>query len=219
MNKGVMYGLVGVIVLGVIGYAVFNKQANDRVVSTDGTATTTQSTSKQSLKALLSATTPQKCTFTEAVENSTSNGTVYIAGGKMRGDFTSVAYGKTIVSHMVMVDSTSYMWTDEGQGFKMAFDASQSTSASGQQGMDVNKELEYQCMPWTVDASVFVLPSTITFKDMSALVPGASAGAKGSVTAPSAGSYGGYDMSAQCGACESYPEPQKTQCRTALKCK
>lgn len=176
----------------------------------------TTETKNTTLKNLISMGGSNKCAFTSSTQNSQSQGVVYISGGQMRGDFSSVAAGKTIASHMIVKSNTSYVWTDAApQGFKMSFDSVATQNDAGPQGgVDPNAQVDYACSPWVADAGMFVLPSTITFQDMSALVPGASSGAPAGAGSSVSGS------AVQCSACDQIPDAAaKAQCRAALSCK
>ena len=112
-----------------------------------------------------------KCTFAQEVENSKSTGTVYISGQKLRGDFKSdvTAAGASMSVESYMISDGTSMWTWSSMlptGFKM--EVVKDTTADGttpmsQQMFDANMNLSYDCAPWTVDESKFVLPSTVTF--------------------------------------------------------
>jgi hypothetical protein len=130
---------------------------------------------------------------------------IYVAGGKMRGDFTAVSDGQEMQSHMITDGQTAYIWTNQmPQGVKMSFgtiDDDQSGAANSNP-IDPDKELDYRCSGWTTDQSQFNLPSGVTFTDLSAAL-GASAGAG----------------SAQCAQCSFITDPSaKAQCLASLNC-
>lgn len=190
VNKNLLIGVVLLLVLGVGGYFFMNKKPAAIVTSVP-----------TSLKDLLAANLPQKCTFPE--------GTVYISGGKFRGDFSSDVSGKAVVSHMISDSKTSYIWTDgEKQGFKMTITDEAKSQAESQtevdkNGVDVNAKLDYKCSTWLPDASLFNTPAGVEFTDFSALTAPAAAGSN----------------SVQCAACASLTGDDKTQCLAVLNCK
>ena len=161
-----------------------------------------------SMKALLAAGKTQKCTFSNPSDPSNTSGTVYIDNGKMRGDFTSTTDGKTVQSHMIVMDNTSYMWSDAmPQGIKMSFDDIQKPQTDSKQAVSVNQEVNYSCQGWSADSGTIALPAGITFTDYSAMLKQA---------APS----GGSANSQQCAACDQAPDAaSRAQCKTALGCK
>lgn len=168
-----------------------------------------------SMKDLLTSGASQKCTFTNSDAQSNSSGIVYITQGHMRGDFTSVASGKTTQSHMITDGQTSYVWTDQmAQGFKMSF-TSTSTSSGGSNSVNPDEKVNYACNPWSVDQGEFTLPANITFSDMGALInpgTGAKTGAGANVGTPSGNS-------AQCAVCVQAPTAAaQAQCKATLGC-
>lgn len=179
--------LLGIVVLAVVGggaYALSQKQADapmPEAVEAEPQETT--------LAALLTLPTPQVCTFTNSTEAAQTAGTVYVAGGKARGDFEATVAGRTYHAHMIAMEETVYSWVDEtGIGVKSAVSAGES---AGDAGFDATKNLSYTCTSWTPDESRFVLPSGITFAD--------TAGMNGDA----------------CAACEMVPEAYRAQCRAA----
>jgi len=210
MNTKLLLGVGVVVVVVAIGAFLVMKKPSDN--GTNGaTPPSASGSQKGSLKSLLAMGTPQKCTYSDTQAGAHSTGTVMVSGGKMRGDFTSVAANGTTHSHMSVMNDTSYMWTDEmSEGFKMAFSQTQSQTSQSN-SVDVNKDVDYSCTPWSTDDSQFQLPAGITFSDMTSVMP------SGAKTPSSAGTPSG--SSSQCGACDQLQEPSRTQCRLALSCK
>lgn len=165
-NKAVITIII-LLILGVGGYGAYRIVRHFNRLSTQSQAPTMTApeatpTAMTTLKALLALGVAQKCTFDQ--------GTVYLAGGKVRGDFVNTAGA----SHMISTGSTSYIWMDgQTAGFKMTFDVNAtpnpSTSATPvpQGGLDVNQQANYNCEPWTADSALFSLPKGITFQDLS----------------------------------------------------
>ncbi|MEK7094352.1 MAG: hypothetical protein AAB903_03375 [Patescibacteria group bacterium] len=208
MNKNIILSIVGVVVvLGAIGLYM------------QGGVVGNMTGQETSLKELLASQNPQKCTFDHKADISDSSGEVYVANGKMRGNFNSVAAGKVVKSSMIVMNNTAYVWTDEmAQGFKMSLDAMTSASAEQNQSVDINQKLNYSCGGWSEDASVFALPSDITFSDMSALLNQAMP--KGTTKGTISGTVEPGSLQSQCGMCDTITDPSsKSQCRTALQCK
>ncbi len=183
-----------------------------RKSSTTGPGTTNNTNSGESstsnLKDLLTKGLAQTCTY--SAEG--GSGKVYVAGGKVRGDFDTAAEGKTLKSHMIVKDNTSYIWTDDQKtGFKMSFDpnsidtsATADTSVTGQTA-NLNANYNYKCSTWLEDSSQFNLPSGVTFSSFE--VP----------SAPSGGSSGSAPSSS-CSYCNALSGDDKVQCLKALNC-
>jgi hypothetical protein len=162
--------------------------------------TQTQNPVAKTLKDLLAQGIAQKCTFDQ--------GTVYVAGGKVRADFGVTADSKTTKSHMIVDGDTSYIWTeDSATGYKMTTNPNASpeaapTAAPG--ALDVNKEADYVCGAWVTDASYFTLPKNIAFTDLSSMMNPSAAPATGN--------------SQQCSYCDTLSGDAKASCLSALKC-
>lgn len=212
-NNSLWYGIVAValVAVAVVGWMLMGGDLSSLGDSTPQTQNTT-------LTNLMTMSGSHKCTFDTSTQDSQSSGTVYVSGGQMRGDFTSTTAGETVESHMIIMDNTNYMWSDAmPQGIKMSLESMTTASDSAPQGaVDPNAAVDYSCSMWVADASVFTLPTNITFQDMSAMmqggIPGAGAGASGSAQVGAS--------SAQCAACETISDPDtKAQCKAALSCK
>ena len=120
-----------------------------------------------SMKDLVAKNQSVKCTFNHSTDIDTSSGTVYVAGGKIRGDFdikAKQALG-TFQAHMITDGEYSYVWSSLiAQGFKMPITNSSGQAASAPaSGVDYNQSLDYACEPWNVDSSVFAIPTEISF--------------------------------------------------------
>lgn len=173
--------LIAVVVVAAAAMFIFYKPSStpgtSQTAGTPGAPGTTpppSSASGMTLKGLLALGSSQKCTFTDATSlTASSEGTVYVAQGQLRGDFTSVVSGKAIGSHMIILGNTSYVWTDATkEGVKMALATTENQQGPGpNQGFDPNKKVNYSCSNWTTNASVFALPAGITFSDMTNILP------------------------------------------------
>jgi hypothetical protein len=118
-----------------------------------------------SMKDLVSKNQSMKCTFTHNTEMNNSKGTVYIGDGKLKGDFDIHASGQNMKAFMISDGSTSYVWSSVlPQGFKVVLSNTENqNSTQPAQGVDYNQNLDYECVPWSVDSSYFVPPADINF--------------------------------------------------------
>jgi hypothetical protein len=171
---------------------------------------------KGTLKSLLSLGVSQQCSYTFTENNVTSKATIYLAKGMMRIDGTTVTSKASQAFHAILSNKTMYAWGDGmPQGIRMTIpdgntQAPSQTGGSAQM-VDLNKEMNYSCSSWSADTSYFTPPSTIEFMDMSQMINQAS---------PTGATAGTVDVrAAQCGACDSLSEPQKSQCKQALGCR
>lgn len=174
-NSAVLWGVGAVVVVAAgVGVWMYSGAGSGTPVS-EGTpqeeaASAAAEPQPQSLKSLISYQGSQKCTFTSATATSDSSGTVYVANGTMRGDFVSTSAGRTIQSHMIVQGNTSYVWSDATPGgFKMSFDSTSSAGTASQGPIDPNTPASYSCEAWSPDTSVFAVPASIQFQDLTSL--------------------------------------------------
>lgn len=214
MNRNVQI-LIGILILIIIGAGAFLmfKNSSKAPVTTQNPQTTVAeqnpASTQKSIKDLLTSGQAQKCTYKDKMAEVDVEGTVYVAGGKMRSDYTSKTGGQTIIGHMVASDNKSYIWTDgQSMGMMMEFDPNKTPEAAptGSQSVDVNKLIDYSCSGWTADNSVFTPPSNIKFQNL------------GEVKTPTGTSAEGQGSQSQCAVCDNLTGNEKTQCLTALKC-
>ena len=121
-----------------------------------------------------------KCDVESAGTNNDTTGTVYVSGADLRGDFTIVTSGKTIESHMLKKDDMIYVWSSlmpQGVSMKATAMMGQGSAATQGQGVSGTQSYGWNCAATGTDASMFVVPGGIKFTDVSAMMPGASAGA------------------------------------------
>lgn len=128
----------------------------------------TSDTSAKSMKDLVARGESLKCEFSQSVEGTESEGVIYVADGKVRGDFTSTvaaAGGQKFNSYMIADGSYTYVWSSMMQeGFKFPIQSSSSSQGQAQGGVDYNQALDYRCESWNKDTSVFTPPASITFR-------------------------------------------------------
>ena len=177
MNNKVLLAIVGLLVLGVGGYFVVSRNSGNSAPSTSNQGTTQPASPANLLKNLLTGGVSQSCTFSNTKDGATSDGVIYVASGKVRGDFNSVSGGKTTKTHMVVDGKTSYIWMDgQATGFKTTFDTSTTASPSGSASggtsgsFDANANLNYNCKPWIVDNSMFSVPTNVQFMGLDSMM-------------------------------------------------
>ena len=226
--------LLALIIIGSL--SLLKKSPASAVVSTNVTETRTTvspSSGPTSLKALLASTESTRCTFASSAESADSEGVVYTAGGKMRGDFKITMKvgipGKITLSHMIVDSQTSYMWSDGmTTGFTMLRASIENQQPGGAQNAQqspvaMDEKTDYHCDPWSKDDAEFTPPASVKFSDMSAMMQQVKTpGTKTLRTvSPSGASVpaGNADLKAmQCGACDQAGD-SKDACRAALGCK
>ena len=128
-NNNILIGAVVVLVL-VAGYLAYtsklslapgeetletahNEETENPTSSVPKTNTVVKSTN--TFKSIFQQPGSHKCNFEQVSQDSRTSGVVYVADGKMRGEFRTVTAYKTTVSLMVYNGGTLYSWT-EGMG-------------------------------------------------------------------------------------------------------
>ena len=211
--------IIAIVVLGLLGGGAYvmmskSKSAPASPTTTEAKPTETTTTASQvrgTLKDLLTSALPQTCSFTN---DTGASGSVYVSGGKMRGDFQTTSQGKTFSGHMIIDSGYSYLWSDAmARGMKIAMSDVQPTgTATSNQSMDVNQAVSYSCKPWVPNSSMFTLPTNVTFTTFT--IP-KGMGTTGAMTPPSSA---GAPANA-CSACDNLPAgPAQTACKTQLHC-
>jgi predicted RNase H-related nuclease YkuK (DUF458 family) len=217
MNKKLLVGLALILLLFAGGWFFMNsknKPSNELNLKIEGESKTSERTSS-SLKDLISKGGSQTCKYsTEA-----GSGTVYVYGGQVRGDFEMDADGTKLSSHMIVKDSTSYIWTDgQTTGFKMKFDTSLVAEPTGDKGesstetngFDPNTNYQYSCTSWNADKSKFDLPKGVSFTEFNLPTTGLE-------PPPGQGTGTGTNPS-NCSYCSALTGDDKAQCLKALNC-
>lgn len=169
---------------------------------------------QQSPKELMALNKPQKCEVSFRQDDATqTQGVIYIGNGKMRSEYSMAVGGKTLKPRTILDGNTMYSWNEgDAQGFKFNSQTSQQTgSGSGQsQGKanaaDLDKKMDVKCSSWSVDNSVFNLPSNVKFASLEDMMP--------NIPAP-----GPNSNASACSACGNLPASAKAQCLSALNCK
>ncbi len=209
MNKkvGIIVGVVVVVAL-IAFFATRTKKTDENKSTTTQTQSNEVKSSSESasLKSLLATGGSKTCTFSNTEAGATSQGTVYLSSGKMRGDFSSTVNGATQANHMITDGQTSYVWMDgQKSGFKMSFASTETgNNAQSQSSVDTNKNMNFSCNNWAGDQSKFSLPSDVEFSAITTMLE---------MPKPSM-SGGMQDVSK---ACDQLPEPAKAQCLAALE--
>src|SRR3989344_8600079 len=114
-----------------------------------------------------------KCTVTQNVEGTSTQGTTYINNGMVRGEFKTEVKGMSVDSNMIVRDGYTYAWSSAAptMGFKakvMMDSTNADAFASGSYSWNAEQIGDYNCEVWTADEAKFVLPKGVTFKEMTA---------------------------------------------------
>ncbi|HVM59003.1 MAG TPA: hypothetical protein VMT80_01600 [Candidatus Paceibacterota bacterium] len=113
-----------------------------------------------------------KCTMNTNTDQAVSSGVIYSSSGKVRGDFTTNVSGYgSMESHMIADGTDVYTWSPMmPMGIKVPMTASasaqSSAGASGSASFSAGTAYSYDCEPWTADASVFAVPTDVSFRTL-----------------------------------------------------
>ena len=166
MNLNAIIGTV--VGIAVVGGAAWYLSANPSVAPSEAPATE-EAAGAGTFAELMARTGSWSCTVTSNVEEAPSEGTTYIADGRIRADFVArpVALGgREVVTHMIQTDGYVYTWSDmAAQGMKLAVSAGTAAAASAS-AVAADARVDYSCAPWAVDESKFTVPAEISFMEL-----------------------------------------------------
>jgi len=151
------------------------------------------------------------CTISRVAGNAQTQGTLYVDSGKVRGDFTAQTPNGPIASHMISDGKTMYVWSSaRPQGFKMpAPTPGMAPQPDASQAKIYTQNADYNCSPWTADASEFALPAGVMFADLSSMMGMVG---KGPMARPGTPAM-------NCSLCDQVPNGHgRDQCRAAMHC-
>lgn len=178
----IIAGVVGVVLAVGGGLWYVNSRSEDsqntnQAASSITPQTTTGDANKpKTIADFLAASQTQKCTFSYKEGTSDASGTMYFASGrKMSGDFKTVTDGKPTDGNMIIANNTQYFWTpNTNKGVKIELttvgsnsDDQASGAESASQGLDLDKNYDFNCSSWTLDESKFTVPTNVDFIDLS----------------------------------------------------
>ncbi len=113
-----------------------------------------------------------ECTVNQYVGDTVSQGTTFISGGLIRGEFNTQAQGINISTSLIVRDGYTYSWTSMApkMGFKAKVVASGESNpnqgTSGTISWNADQIGDYDCKDWTVDMTKFDLPAGVDFKEI-----------------------------------------------------
>ncbi len=124
---------------------------------------------------------PSKCTYNSTAENVKQSGVVYIQGKNANTYMETEIDGKIDKMHVLKLGDWQYMWTEgEKQGSKFMFTeeemkqlqekSEQFQQDNNQSGVDLDSKLDYKCVPWVPNSSVFAVPTDVTFQDLTQMM-------------------------------------------------
>lgn len=165
--------VVAFIIIAALALGGIYLQSSKKTPSAKPVVTTqpkeTSNAMKGSIISLLSGGKTLSCKVTYPDNKGT--GTIVVADKKFAGDFdVKDNSGKTTTAHMISDGTDVYIWSEKlPMGVKMNLNAAKSAASNAQtnQTVDINQNVDMQCGAWIVDNSKFVVPTAITFTDVS----------------------------------------------------
>ena len=161
-----------ILLLGAGGLYLFSQNKPQTQDIANQAATESEKSSGKSLMDLISLGQNQRCTFSTTNESGSTQGTYYLSEANLRGDFkVKTSQGKESQMSMIRSGDTSYMWGSDLQtGIKMKLsleDLSKNKEVNQYSSVNPSAKADYNCVPWTVDSSLFTPPSNVKFTDLS----------------------------------------------------
>lgn len=154
-----------------------DEQNANQTTNTSMPETTSQESAQaKTIAGFLAADKTQKCTFSYKEGTTDISGTMYFATGrKMSGDFKTVTEGTATNGNMIITKDTQYFWTpDTNKGVKVTLTTAEANNETATpdasptgQGLDLDKNYDFNCSEWSIDESKFVVPSNVEFMDLS----------------------------------------------------
>lgn len=164
-----------------------------------------------------------QCTY-KLTDDAQGEGMMYVSGKKARAQMNIRTEGQATESNMVSDGETMYVWSGSN-GMKMSLSELQKVSEGTAPDVTTNpsvgslsKDMDVDCRPWVEDASVFTVPSAVTFVDFGEQLNKIKG--VGITPGPPASGSGNYQdaLKDACKQCDSLSGEQKTQCLQLLKC-
>ncbi len=140
-----------------------------------------------SLKDLMTRGGDTQCTWSNSSDTAKSSGAVYVSGDKFYQEFsyTDTKTNKEMKSYILNDGTWIYQWSalsnvgtkmkmDEVRKLAEDFQKNNPGGPAGNQGgennINLDNKLDYNCQKWNADASKFVLPADIQFNDLSQMM-------------------------------------------------
>ena len=152
--RSVILGTLGLLFLAAVAYFAVNQTS---LFQPPATPKSTE------LVSLVASSEPQTCTF----DNGTERGKIFVADGKMKGEFVSKIEGGEQAGSVIVDGASTYLWSEGGtQGIILPYDSGNGNleDAVIPTGfVDGTRRLDYECRPWKKNLKVFELPKDVAF--------------------------------------------------------
>ncbi len=237
MKKILLISIVSAVVVGIVALMLLINNPKSEVkeqVEVKDTVTLNQDqnvsdnpvSGTETMKALLSKGEDLECNITYKSDISTTtptSGSFFTSQGRMRGDFIVPTLQEEVLSSMIMDSQNMYTWTVvDGQKFGMKISLTElekskltDDSPEAHEPVPLDVSVDYECKPWKpVDASIFVPPSDVIFKDYNDLI---NTGMEfGNIYEEQEAIS--LEGKSPCQLCEQVDGPGKEECKIAFSC-
>jgi hypothetical protein len=145
--------------------------SSDTTGSTGTPAATTPAAGSTTFRSIFTQTGNHQCDYTQAGTNSQANSVIYIADGKMRGEFRTTANGVSTASLMIYTGGYLYSWKEGAtvgtkSSIKTIADLPEvipSDLTSGAILGTGSNNVGWNCHDWLKDTKIFTLPTYVKF--------------------------------------------------------
>ncbi len=177
MQKTTKIGVIiaGIIIIGLGVFLITQKKSSNELeqIPTDSSVTENAPQGKKmAFSELVKQGDAYQCTVTQYIDSTftaTTEGKVFIAGGKVRGNFSTQVEGMNVDTSMIARDGLVHTWTslaNIGITTKQVKNTEEEKPVETSGQFSWNDEMigDYDCQDWKEDTSVFEVPKNITFK-------------------------------------------------------
>ena len=178
MNRNAIIGSIVVVVLLLLGIWYFSSSSaptaavSDTTNGTQASATPTPTATPNTFKSIFAQSGNHECSYQQANVTGQSTSVIFIADGKMRGEFRTVSGSNTDASIIVYNGGSVYSWKEGATVGKKSSITSiaqlpeiipTDLTSGAVFGTSANN-VSWDCHDWLTDPKAFVIPTNITFK-------------------------------------------------------
>ncbi|MDO8514004.1 MAG: hypothetical protein Q7S50_00500 [bacterium] len=172
MNKNILIGGIVVIIIAALGIWYFSPSNND-VTETQGTTgnTAVKPTGSNTFRSIFTQSGNHECLYEQVSSSGKSSSRVYIADGKMRGEFRTVSSNETSANLMIYDGGFLYSWKEgatvgKKSSIKSISELPQVIPNDLTSGANFGVSADnvgWDCHDWAKDVKFFVIPTYVKF--------------------------------------------------------
>lgn len=177
-SSKIILGIVAVLVIAGIAWGIASRGGDDTATGDNNDEGSEDTSFSGNIFDLAGRGGEQKCEWSVSAEGYEGTGTVYVDNGKFASVVSGSANGVSFTAHTVSDGEFMYSWTDMAPfGMKISITKAKEMSAQANAEVeatggtpdtavgDVSAAYDYDCDSWNPDASIFELPTNITFSE------------------------------------------------------